>query len=154
MSSTVGTRGKYLFNPCKSSDLTFFMKTLHSQRGLYSPPWKHSQHCVALCFTTVVVESVSHVRLFCDPMTVAHQAPLSMEFSSQEFLKSSPVSVAISFSRESSRLRDRPRVSCIGRRILYHWVTWEAQFHHQCHIIPFSGIPQCRELCLAQISCQ
>ena len=33
--------------------------------------------------------------------------------------------VAISFSRESSPPRDRIRVSCISRQILYHWATWE-----------------------------
>ena len=40
--------------------------------------------------------------------------------------------VAISYSRVSSP-RDRTHVSwvsCIGRRILYHWVTWEAQLCH------------------------
>ena len=34
--------------------------------------------------------------------------------------------VAISSSRVSSRSRDWTRISCIGRRILYHWATWEA----------------------------
>ena len=33
---------------------------------------------------------------------------------------------AISFSRGSSRPRDGTCTSCIGRRILYHWTTWEA----------------------------
>ena len=36
--------------------------------------------------------------------------------------------VAISFSRGSSWPRDQTRVSCIGRRILYHWVIWESPF--------------------------
>ena len=31
--------------------------------------------------------------------------------------------VAISFCRGSSQPRDRTRVSCIGRHILYHWAT-------------------------------
>ena len=38
--------------------------------------------------------------------------------------------VAISFSRGSSWPKDRTRVSSVswtGRRILYHWTTWEAQ---------------------------
>ena len=35
--------------------------------------------------------------------------------------------VAISFSRGSSQPRDWTSVSCIGRQILYHWATWEAQ---------------------------
>ena len=34
--------------------------------------------------------------------------------------------VAISSSRGSSPPRDPTRISCIGRQILYHWVTWEA----------------------------
>ena len=34
--------------------------------------------------------------------------------------------VAIPFSLKSSWLRDWTRISCIGRRILYHWATWEA----------------------------
>ena len=33
--------------------------------------------------------------------------------------------VAISYSRGSSRPRDRTCISCIGRRILYHCTTWE-----------------------------
>ena len=34
--------------------------------------------------------------------------------------------VIISSSRGSSWPRDRTRLSCIGRWILYHWATWEA----------------------------
>ena len=36
--------------------------------------------------------------------------------------------VAIPFSRGSSQPRDRTRVSCIGRWILYHWATREPMF--------------------------
>ena len=35
--------------------------------------------------------------------------------------------VSISFSRGSSQPRDGTCISCIGRRILYHWATREAQ---------------------------
>ena len=35
--------------------------------------------------------------------------------------------VVISFSRGSSQPRDRTHISCIGRWILYHWATREAQ---------------------------
>ena len=35
--------------------------------------------------------------------------------------------VAISFSRQSFRPRDRTQVSSIGRQSLYHWATREAQ---------------------------
>ena len=34
--------------------------------------------------------------------------------------------VAISYSRRSSRSRDRTCVSRMGRQILYHTATWEA----------------------------
>ena len=34
--------------------------------------------------------------------------------------------VAISHSKGSSQPRDQTGVSCIGRRILYPWATWEA----------------------------
>ena len=36
--------------------------------------------------------------------------------------------VVISFSKGSFLPRDQIRVSCIGRQILYHWVTWEAWY--------------------------
>ena len=52
---------------------------------------------------------------------VAHQAPLSMGFSRQEYWRKW---VAISSSRESSLPKDRTHVSCfscIGRWILYHY---------------------------------
>ena len=35
--------------------------------------------------------------------------------------------VAISFSKGSSQPRDRTHISCIGKGVLYHWTTWEAQ---------------------------
>ena len=68
------------------------------------------------------VHVLSHVQLFVTSWTVAHHASLSMEFSRQE-------GAAISYSRESSQPKDRTHVSwvsCIGRWILYYWVTWEA----------------------------
>ena len=56
---------------------------------------------------------LSRVQLFVIPWTEAYQAPLSMEFSRQEW-------GAMPFSRGSSQLRDRTQVSCISRQILYH----------------------------------
>ena len=38
----------------------------------------------------VVVWSPNHIQLFCDPMTVACQSPLSMEFSRQEYWSGLP----------------------------------------------------------------
>ena len=44
--------------------------------------------------------------------------------------------VAISHSRRSSQSKDQictSCISCIGRQILYHYATWEAQIHLCCH---------------------
>ena len=54
---------------------------------------------------------------------VAHQASLSMGIIQARILEW----VAIFFSRGSSQPRDRTCVSCIGRRILYHWATRETR---------------------------
>ena len=64
---------------------------------------------------------LSHVRLFSTLWTVAHQAPLSMEFSIQKYWSGMPFPTP----------EDLPDpgiepVSCIGRCNLYHWTTWEA----------------------------
>ena len=37
-----------------------------------------------------------------------------------------PQQVAISFSRVSSQPKDQTLVSCTGRWVLHHWVTWDA----------------------------
>ena len=55
----------------------------------------------------------------CDPMDVAHQAPLSMGFSRQEYWSG----LLFPTPGESSWLSDRTHFSyvpCIGRQLLYH----------------------------------
>ena len=42
--------------------------------------------------------------------------------------------VAITLSRGSSWPRDQTCISCIGRWILYHWVTWEAPVSKQMRL--------------------
>ena len=69
---------------------------------------------------------LSHMTLFVMPWTVARQIPLSMEFYQERILEW----VAISFSRGSSRPRGRTQVfwvSCLGKQVLYHCTTCEAQ---------------------------
>ena len=46
--------------------------------------------CVYLCLLKVKVKSLSRVWLFATPWTVAHQAPLSMGFSRQEYWSQLP----------------------------------------------------------------
>ena len=59
------------------------------------------------------------------PWTIAHQAPLSMGFSRQEYWSG----FAISSSRGSSWPRDQSYIFYIGRWVLYHWATRETQQH-------------------------
>ena len=42
--------------------------------------------------------------------------------------------VAIAFSRSSQQHRDQTHMSCVGRRIHYHWATREAQVVCYCHL--------------------
>ena len=68
------------------------------------------------------VKSLSHVRLFATPWTVAYQAPQSMEFFRQEYWSGLP----FPSPGESSQPRYWTHVSCILGR-LYFWATREAQ---------------------------
>ena len=66
--------------------------------------------CVHVC-----VQSLSHVRLFVTPWTVAHLASLSIGFPRQEYWRGLPLS-------PPGDLPDRNCVSClsyIGRQVLY-----------------------------------
>ena len=70
-------------------------------------------------------QSLNCVPLFeTPPWTVAHQALLSKEFSRQEYWNGLPFPTPGDLPDpgiESSMFC----VSCIGRQILYHSVTWE-----------------------------
>jgi len=68
------------------------------------------------------VQSLSCVWLFVTPWTAAHQVPLSMEFFRQEYWSE----LLFPPPGNLPNPGDRIPVSCIGRQILYHWVTWEA----------------------------
>ena len=59
---------------------------------------------------------------FLTPWTVARQAPLSMGFPRQEYWNGLP----FPSPGESSWPRDQIHVSCIGRQVLYPWITREA----------------------------
>ena len=80
---------------------------------------------VVLYDVCVCAQSLGHVLLFVTPWTVAHQAPLSMEFSRQEYWS------GLLFPSPGD-LPDpgiEPVFSCFSRismQILYHCATWEA----------------------------
>ena len=71
---------------------------------------------------TAAVWSLSHVQLFCDPMDCGPPGSSVHRISQARILEW----VAISSSTESSWHRYQTWVSCIGRWVLYHWVSWEA----------------------------
>ena len=62
---------------------------------------------------------------FSTPRTVVHQAPLSVGFPRWEYWSGLP----FPSPGDLPRPRDRTGISCIGRRILYHWATREAQIN-------------------------
>ena len=108
-----------------------------------------SSGCLMLAPGSITLVSITsscclvpiHVRLLCASYgLVVHQASLPVRFPRLlcpwDFLGSSvhEISqarilewVAISFSKGSSGLRDWTFNSYVGRWILYHWTTWEAQ---------------------------
>jgi len=68
-------------------------------------------------------KSLSHVQLFANPWTIALQAPLSVHGIFQARILAC---VAISFSRESSQLRNQTQVSGTAGRLFTIWATREA----------------------------
>ena len=70
----------------------------------------------------VVFQSLSRVRIFVTPWTIACQSSSVHGISQARILEW----VAISSSRRSPQLSDWTHISCIGRWILYHWATREA----------------------------
>ena len=74
--------------------------------------------CVRACsVASVMSNSLGPQRL--SPETVAHQAPLSVGFSGQEYWSGLPFPPP----GESSRPRDQTQVSCIAGRLAYHRTT-------------------------------
>ena len=71
----------------------------------------------------VHAQPLSRVWLFATPWTVDHQAPLSLEFSRQEYWSALPFPAPGDLPDPGI---EPSSVSCIGRRILYHFVTWKA----------------------------
>ena len=70
------------------------------------------------------VKSLSRVWLFATPWTVAHQAPLSMGFSRQEYWSGLP----FPSPGESSQPRDRTQVSRIAGRRFNLWATTSVKY--------------------------
>ena len=94
--------------------------------------------CVLRCF--------SHVRLFANLWTIAHQTPLSMGFSKQRYS-----SIAMPSSRGSSQPRSNPYVLC-----LLHWqvgslpleLRGKPTFSYNALQIPFAWISYSNCICI------
>ena len=65
---------------------------------------------------TCVLSRFSHVRLFGTLWTIAHQVPLSMEFSRQGYWSELPFPTP----GDLPKSRDQTPVSCIGKRVPYY----------------------------------
>ena len=82
--------------------------------------------CVCVCarVCVCVLSCFSHVWLFATPWTIAHQSPLSMGFSRQEYWGGLPSPLPGIFPTQGSN----PRLLCFPhcRQILYHWATWKS----------------------------
>ena len=85
--------------------------------------WLHKAAWDTDYVVAVVVSSLSCTQLFCDPMDCSPPGSSVHGISQAGILEW----VAISSSRGSSQPKDWTHVSCIGRWILYHQATWEAQ---------------------------
>ena len=72
-----------------------------------------------------VLSHFSCVWLFATLQTAAHQGPLSMEFSRQEYWSGLPFPSPGDLP--NPEIESASLVSCIGRHVLYTSTTWEGQ---------------------------
>ena len=87
--------------------------------------------------------SLSHVQLFVTPWTIAHRAPLSMEFSRQEYW-----SGFHSSSKGSSQPRDWTQVSRTAGRFFTVWATNVGSV--ATNVQPYWGMLMLKRLCLCR----
>ena len=82
-----------------------------------------------------VVESLSHVWTFCNPIDSSLPGSSVYRTFQARILSELPGKniewVANSFSRASSWPNEWIHDFCIGRQILYHWVTWAVTFKYK-----------------------
>ena len=81
--------------------------------------------CIYIIYKFSYVCVLTHIQIFASPWAVAHQAPLSMGFSRQEYwsgLSCSPPGDLPNPGIEPAS----PKSPALAGKILYHWATWEA----------------------------
>ena len=104
----------------------------------------YKYECLVCCCSLVAKSCLT----FCNPMHCSPPGSSVHENFQARILEW----VAISFSSGSSRPRDSEPISCIGRQILYHWATREAQLNlkqtYQFSSVQFSSVVQlCLTIC-------
>ena len=113
-----------IFMPSKGLWIVLFSTTIRKHRFFGTQPssWSNSHISMITGKTMCVPRSFSHVRLFRIQWTTAHHSPPGS--SGHGILQARILQwVAMPSSRGSSWPRDRTqvsRVSCTGRRVLYH----------------------------------
>ena len=95
---------------------------------IYIYIYTHTHTHIDIENIVVTVSHSSRVWLFMTPMTYSPQDFSVHGISQARILEWT----TISLSSGSSKSRDWTHVSCTGRRILYHCITWEA--HTETHI--------------------
>ena len=86
----------------------------------------HLELIITITVGQLYVCALSHARLFVTPWTVAHQAPLTMEFSRQEYWNVLPAPSLWDLPNPGIE----PTSPALERRILYHRTTWEAWVYY------------------------
>ena len=125
------SRIKFEASSVNSKMFDMFLLLINFYWNIVALQYYFSFHCTAelIGCTYTYMCMLSCVWFFVTPWTIAHQAPLSMGFSRQEY---SSGWVVISCSRGSSQPRDQTQVSCtscIGRWTLYYCATWGAHVY-------------------------
>ena len=117
------------FSTCRS------IRKLSAQDHHHSTPVRNkrhvNEHCKLWSIMFILIRylccvMLSSLWLFCDRMDGSPPCSSVHGIFQARMLEW----IAISYSRGSSQPRDWACVSCIsciGRQILYHWATWEAQ---------------------------
>ena len=95
-----------------------------------------------------VLSHFSCIQLSATLWIVAHQAPLSMGFSRQEYWSGLPCPPPRDLP--NPEIKPASQISCIDRWVLYHWATWEA---HLINYITYIQGKMTEPLKVRQINC-
>ena len=101
----------------------------------------------AYIFYVCACARFTYVQLFTSPWTVACQAPLSVEFSRQEYWRGLPFSSPGNLPHPGTETVSL-RISCVGRQILYYCATWEDAWKDTTYTCYFFQISSYCWLCL------